>query len=63
VTNQAGLTCNFSTECVAWLTSVTPSTPSQSCAVWCYAGAFAGKTTVTQSISCLCPTTSSVAWH
>ncbi|OFX19421.1 MAG: hypothetical protein A2V77_04205 [Anaeromyxobacter sp. RBG_16_69_14] len=57
---QDGLTCSFSAECVAWLTSGVP----QSCAVWCFAGTAAGKTAVTQSINCLCPDPiASVSWH
>jgi hypothetical protein len=57
---QFGLTCNFSTECVSWLTSQTP----QACGVWCYAGTLAGKVSLnTISIACFCPDLSSVAWH
>jgi hypothetical protein len=57
---QVGVTCSFSTECVAWENAASPT----ACGVWCYAGFWAGKVEITtiQPV-CNCPTAASPAWH
>jgi hypothetical protein len=60
VTTYNGLGCSFQTECVAWNAGTAPN----QCAVWCYAGTWAGKVSVdTISGVCACPTSLSGPWH
>jgi len=62
VSSQAGNTCSFATECVAWENAASPT----ACGVWCYAptSLLAGKVEITTiSPVCLCPTSMSPAWH
>lgn len=60
VSSQAGNTCIFGSECVAWENATSPT----ACGVWCYGGTWAGKVAITTiNPICLCPDASSPAWH